>query len=116
LLVAESGRARRLGRIARRDLVPRPAGGRAALGRAVPRRAEAAGHRLAPFRPGPGQRHGRGPERHRVALRASDSRNRAVKNLVLLPEALVAAMAVIVLVAGRLGWFSPAARRSLPAV
>jgi NADH-quinone oxidoreductase subunit N len=39
-----------------------------------------------------------------------------VKNLVLLPEALVAATAVIVLVAGRLGWISPAARRSLPAV
>jgi len=39
-----------------------------------------------------------------------------VKNLVLIPEALVAATAVIVLVAGRLGWISPAVRRSLPAV
>jgi NADH-quinone oxidoreductase subunit N len=39
-----------------------------------------------------------------------------VRNLVLIPEALVAATAVIVLVAGRLGWISPAARRSLPAV
>jgi NADH-quinone oxidoreductase subunit N len=39
-----------------------------------------------------------------------------VKDFVLLPEALVAAAAVIVLVAGRMGWISPAARRSLPAV
>jgi NADH-quinone oxidoreductase subunit N len=39
-----------------------------------------------------------------------------VKYLVLLPEALVAATAVIVLVAGRLGWFSPTARRALPSV
>ena len=39
-----------------------------------------------------------------------------MKNVVLLPEALVAAAAVIVLLAGRLGWLSPAARRSLPAV
>jgi NADH-quinone oxidoreductase subunit N len=39
-----------------------------------------------------------------------------VRNLVLIPEALVAATAVIVLVAGRLGWISPAARRSMPAV
>ena len=39
-----------------------------------------------------------------------------MKSLVLLPEALVVAAAVIVLAAGRLGWISPAARRSLPSV
>ena len=39
-----------------------------------------------------------------------------MKNVVLLPEALVAAAAVLVLLAGRLGWLSLAARRSLPAV
>jgi NADH-quinone oxidoreductase subunit N len=39
-----------------------------------------------------------------------------VKNLVLLPEALVAATAVMVLLAGRLGWISSRNRRSLPAV
>jgi NADH-quinone oxidoreductase subunit N len=38
-----------------------------------------------------------------------------VKNLVLLPEALVAAAAVLVLLGGRLGWFKPARRRYLPA-
>jgi NADH-quinone oxidoreductase subunit N len=39
-----------------------------------------------------------------------------MKDLVLLPEALVAATAVILLLAGRLTWFSPGARRSLPTV
>ncbi len=39
-----------------------------------------------------------------------------MKYLVLIPEALVGATAVIVLMAGRLSWSSPAARRSLPAV
>ncbi len=38
-----------------------------------------------------------------------------MKNLVLVPEALVAATAVFLLLAGRLGWISPAARRYLPA-
>jgi NADH-quinone oxidoreductase subunit N len=39
-----------------------------------------------------------------------------VKYVVLVPEALVAATAVILLVAGRLGWISPNTRRSLPGV
>jgi len=39
-----------------------------------------------------------------------------VKYLVLVPEALVVAAAVFVLLAGRLGWLSPGARRSLPAI
>jgi len=39
-----------------------------------------------------------------------------MKDLVLLPEALVAATAVILLLAGRLSWFSPGGRRSLPTV
>jgi NADH-quinone oxidoreductase subunit N len=39
-----------------------------------------------------------------------------MKDLVLLPEALVAATAVILLLAGRLSWISPGARRSLPTV
>jgi len=39
-----------------------------------------------------------------------------VKYLVLLPEALVVAAAVFVLMSGRLGWLSPGARRSLPAL
>ena len=39
-----------------------------------------------------------------------------MKDLVLLPEALVAATAVILLLAGRLSWFSRGARRSLPTV
>jgi NADH-quinone oxidoreductase subunit N len=37
-----------------------------------------------------------------------------VKNLVLAPEALVAASAVLILLAGRLAWIRPAARRYLP--
>jgi NADH-quinone oxidoreductase subunit N len=37
-----------------------------------------------------------------------------MKYLVLLPEALVVAMAVLLLVAGRLAWISPGARRTLP--
>ena len=39
-----------------------------------------------------------------------------MKYLVLVPEALVVAAAVFVLLAGRLGWLSPGARRSLPAI
>jgi NADH-quinone oxidoreductase subunit N len=38
-----------------------------------------------------------------------------VKNLVLVPEALVVAAAAFLLLAGRLAWISPAARRYLPA-
>ncbi len=38
-----------------------------------------------------------------------------MKDLVLVPEALVAAVAVFILLAGRLRWIRPAARRSLPA-
>ena len=38
-----------------------------------------------------------------------------VKNLVLVPEALVAAAAVVLLLGGRLGWFRPRTRRYLPA-
>lgn len=37
-----------------------------------------------------------------------------MKNLVLAPEALVAASAVLILLAGRLAWIRPAARRYLP--
>ena len=37
-----------------------------------------------------------------------------MKNLVLVPEALVAASAVFILLAGRLAWIRPAARRYLP--
>jgi len=39
-----------------------------------------------------------------------------VKNLVLVPEALVVAGAAVLLLAGRFEWSSPATRRSLPAV
>jgi NADH-quinone oxidoreductase subunit N len=39
-----------------------------------------------------------------------------VKNFVLVPETLVVAGAVLILLAGRLGWISPAARRRLPSV
>jgi NADH-quinone oxidoreductase subunit N len=39
-----------------------------------------------------------------------------VKNLVLVPEALVVAGGVLILLAGRFGWLSGAARRRLPAV
>jgi NADH-quinone oxidoreductase subunit N len=38
-----------------------------------------------------------------------------VKNLVLVPEALIAAAAVLILLAGRLGWIRPSMRRNLPA-
>ena len=39
-----------------------------------------------------------------------------MKDFALLPEALVAAAAVILLIGGRLSWISPGARRSLPTV
>ena len=39
----------------------------------------------------------------------------SVKNLVLVPEALVGAAAVALLIGGRFGWFSPGIRRYLPA-
>jgi NADH-quinone oxidoreductase subunit N len=38
-----------------------------------------------------------------------------VKNLVLVPEALIGAAAVLILLAGRLGWIRPGVRRNLPA-
>jgi NADH-quinone oxidoreductase subunit N len=38
-----------------------------------------------------------------------------VKNLVLVPEALVVAAAVVLLLGGRVGWFRPVTRRYLPA-
>ncbi|HKV87203.1 MAG TPA: proton-conducting transporter membrane subunit [Candidatus Dormibacteraeota bacterium] len=39
-----------------------------------------------------------------------------MRYLILVPEALLVAGAAVILLAGRFGWFSPAARRSLPAI
>src|SRR5260370_1407692 len=98
---AEPGRARGVRSVARRDVVPRGHGGRAPVGGRFPRRAQAGRHRTAHIRSRLDQHHVGGSQRHRRAVRPTQPGGDAVRNYVLVPEALVVAGAVVLVLMGR---------------
>src|SRR5207249_5588402 len=104
----------RLRRVPWRDLVPRPACGRAPVGGAFSGRAEDPRHGGAALRPRADQPDVGGDLRHRVAVRAADARRAgdAVRYLVLVPEALMLATAVVVMLLGRFAVLPSADRKS----
>jgi len=68
------------------------------VGRHLPERYQAAGDGHAALRPGTGQHHGGGRQRHRVALHAAEPEPDALRYFVLVPEALVVGTAVVLVV------------------
>src|SRR4029077_8871191 len=110
-----------LRRVARRDVVPRGARRRAAVGWILSRRSEAARDRPDDIRPWPCQRAFRGHHGHRLAIRSAESAGgRAMKNFVLVPDALVVTGALAVLLLGRARrrprWWMPVAAAAVTLV
>src|SRR5256712_13507823 len=101
-----------------RDLVPRHPRWSAALDRAVPRRTQDSRDRHAAFRPRLRESNRSGRLRHHVQLHAAGvgRTRRSMRYAVLVPEALVVALAVAVLLAGRFGWMPRTPRAYLPQV
>src|SRR5438094_1968450 len=116
LRLAQLRRAWRVRRGSWRDLVPRHPRWSAALDRAVPRRTQGSRDRHAAFRPRLRESNRSGRLRHHVQLHAAGAgrTRRSMRYAVLVPEALVVALAVAVLLAGRLGWMPRTSRAYLP--
>src|SRR5436309_2907459 len=118
LRLAQLRRAWRVRRGSWRDLVPRHPRWSAALDRAVPRRTQDSRDRHAAFRPRLRESNRSRRLRHHVQLHAAGAgRTRcSMRYAVLVPEALVVALAVVVLLAGRFGWMPRTSRAYLPQV
>src|SRR5947209_2633470 len=116
--LAQLRRAWRVRRGSWRDLVPRHPRWSAALDRAVPRRTQDSRDRHAAFRPRLRESNRSRRLRHHVQLHAAGAgRTRcSMRYAVLVPEALVVALAVVVLLAGRFGWMPRTSRAYLPQV
>src|SRR4029077_5841307 len=91
--------------------VPGHPGRWTAVGRPVPRRPEATRDGHADLRPGPSQHDGGRPHGHLVTVFG-----RAMRSFLLVPEALIAGTAALLLVIGRLGGIPRSWRPVVPAV
>src|SRR5438093_3900447 len=118
LRLAQLRRAWRVRRGSWRDLVSRHPRWSAALDRAVPRRTQDSRDRHAAFRPRLRESKRSRRLRHHVQLHAAGAgrTRRSMRYTVLVPEALVVALAVVVLLAGRFGSMPRTSRAYLPQV